>query len=251
VFLLCVSAWADFLPEDNSEDFGLDYGESIAGVPANPPKIDGNLDDWKYAVWVSLNSEDELLRGLGAWEGEDDLSVTWSTMYDDKNFYFAAAVKDDMHTPAANAAQPWLGDCIFLYIDWDNAKAIVSSKPNFARINDKPVIGDFSGNNPNIVESEIAVVPNAALGEGGMIYEVAMPFNALTKVEIAEGSEIGFTPGYEEGTDNMEGKKDKVFMDWGGVNPDTAANLGKLIFGGPLAVSYADKLATTWGKVRK
>jgi hypothetical protein len=49
----------------------------------------------------------------------------------------------------------------------------------------------------------------------------------------------------------MEGKGAMVFMDWGGVNPDAAANLDRLIFGGPLAVDPAGKLAATWGEMKR
>ena len=73
--LFVLSANADFLPEDNSAAFGLEYGESIAGFIPNTPKIDGKLDDWKYAIWVAFDSEDELLRGKGVWEGKDDLTI--------------------------------------------------------------------------------------------------------------------------------------------------------------------------------
>jgi len=251
VFLSYTSAWSDFLPEPNGEEFGLEYGETIAVIPANPPKIDGKLDDWKGAIWIALDSEDELLRGQGAWEGGDDLSIVWSTMYDAENFYFAAAVRDDIFAPSADAGQPWLGDCIFLYIDWANSKAEVSSKPNFALINDKALVSDFSGNNPQIDQSEISIVPCEELGEGGMIYEVAMPFEFLTEEEIRAGSEIGLTPGYEEGTDNLENKADLVFMDWGGVNPDEAASLGKLTFGHLVtAVDRVGKLAAAWGRLK-
>lgn len=105
-FLLAISAESEFLPKDNSADFGLKYGESIAGMPPSKPKIDGKLDDWRYAVWIAFDSEKELLRGKGSWKDEDDLTMTWSTMYDEKNFYFAAAVKDDIFAPAANPAEP-------------------------------------------------------------------------------------------------------------------------------------------------
>jgi len=250
VFLPHTPARCDFLPEPNGEKFGLEYGETIAGVPASPPKIDGKLDDWKHAVWIAFDSEDELFRGRGAWKGKDDLSVLWSTMYDEKNFYFAAAVRDDIFAPSSNVGESWLGDTIFLYIDWANQKIEVSSKPNFALINDKAYVSDPSGKNPQLPQSEIAIVPCEDLDEGGMIYEVAMPFEFLTKVEIAEGVEIGFTPGYEEGTDNPEGKAGMVFMDWNGVDPDQAQNLGKLTFGGPLAVDRTGKLPAAWGRMK-
>lgn len=255
--LLCVffvfSARGDFLPEENIETFGLEYGESIAGIPPSTPKIDGKLDDWKYAVWVAFDSEKELLRGKGIWEGKDDLTMTWSTMYDAKNFYFAAAVRDDAFTPAANPAEPWLGDTIFLYIDWEKfGVGTPACKPNFALINNKAQVTDYSAvPNADLPNSDIAIVPTPELGKGGMIYEVAMPFEWLTKVKIEQGVEVGFTPGYEEGTQDFEKKGGMVFLDWFGLNPDDSANLGALKFEGPLAVDSMGKLALTWGQLKK
>ena len=120
-------------------------------------------------------------------------------MYDDKTFYFAAAVRDDEFAPSDDPAQPWLGDTIFLYIDWAGKKAEISSKPTFAKVKGKALILDSSAGakNPRLGESAIAIVPEPLLGKGGMIYEVAMPFEFLTNEKIAQGSTIGFTPGYE------------------------------------------------------
>jgi len=84
-----------------------------------------------------------------------------------------------------------------------------------------------------------------------MIYEVAMPFEWLTDVKIKEGTDIGFTPGDEEGTDNPKKKAGLVFMDWNGLNPDDSANLGTLTFGGPLAVDAVGKLTIMWGQLNK
>ena len=255
--ILCVlfvfSSNGDFLPKENSGDFGLKYGESIAGIPPSTPKIDGKLNDWQYAVWVAFDSEKELHRGKGTWQGKDDLTMTWSTMYDAKNFYFAAAVRDDAFTPAANPADSWRGDTIFLYIDWEKVGAgQPACKPNFVRVKNKAHINDFSTQkNPNLLKSDIAIVPTPELGEGGMIYEVAMPFEWLTDVTIKKGVEIGFTPGYEEGTDDLEKKGGMVFMCWDGLNPDDSANLGTLRFEGPLAVNSIGKLAITWGQLKR
>ena len=255
--ILCVlfvfSTSGDFLPEENSGDFGLKYGESIAGIPPSTPKIDGKLDDWRYAVWVAFDSEKELHRGKGAWQGKDDLTMTWSTMYDAKNFYFAAAVRDDAFTPAANPADAWKGDTIFLYIDWEKVGAgSPSGKPNFALINNKAHIIDYSAEkNEDLPNSDIAIVPTPELGKGGMIYEVAMPFEWLTKVNIERGSVVGFTPGYEEGFGDPEKKGGNVFLCWDGLNPDDSANLGTLTFEGPLDVNSTGKLAVTWGQLKR
>ena len=84
-----------------------------------------------------------------------------------------------------------------------------------------------------------------------MIYEVAMPFEWLTKVKIERGAVVGFTPGYEEGTDDLEKKGGMVFMCWDGLNPDDSANLGTLTFEGPLDVNSTSKLAITWGELKR
>ena len=217
--LLVFSANAAFLPEDNSAAFGLEYGESITGVPPTPPKIDGKLDDWQHAVWVTFDSKKELLRGKNVWQGKDDLSMTWSTMYDAKNFYFAAAVRDDAFFPAPNPDEPWRGDTIFLYIDWEKlGVGVPASKPNFALIKNQSLISDFSADKkPDLHESDLEIVLTPELGKGGTIYEVAMPFTGLTNMKIKQGTEIGFTPGYEEGTDDPEKRGELVFMDWYGL----------------------------------
>jgi hypothetical protein len=243
-------AWGKhFFPSPRKD---LKYAEAVAGKTRTPPKIDGDLDDWQHAHFFAFDSDKELFRGKGAWKGKDDLSVFWAVMYDNDNFYFSAFVKDDIFAPSPNAGQPWLGDTIFLYIDWNHTHAAIESKPNFALIGGKALVSDWSGGkNPLIAgDSKIVIVPNPDLGKGGMNYEVAIPIKALTKVDIKEKVTIGFTPGYEDGTNDPE-KKGLVFMDWGGLDPDTANNLGHLTFGEELSVEPQGKLPIAWGKVKK
>ncbi|HIA70084.1 TPA: hypothetical protein EYN98_29375 [Candidatus Poribacteria bacterium] len=157
IFMSFSLAWSDFLPEANGAEFDLEHGEAIAGVLPSPPKIDGNLDDWKYAVWIAFDSKKDILRGHADWKGKDDISVTWSTAWDKDNFYFAAAVRDDKFTPGPDTANAWKGDCIFLYIDWENLEvAAPSGKPNFSFIKKKAKVTNF-GQNPDIHLSPIAI----------------------------------------------------------------------------------------------
>ena len=241
-------AWAGFLPEANGAEFDLEHGEAIAGILPSPPKIDGNLDDWKYAIWIAFDSKEDILRGHADWKGKDDISVTWSTAWDKDNFYFAAAVRDDKFTPGPDTDNAWKGDCIFLYIDWENLQVgSPQCKPNFSLIKNKARVTDF-GQNPDIHLSPIAIKRTPALGKGGMIYEVAMPFKHSTKRKIKGGDHVGFTPGYEEGFNDPA--EQGVFLCWKGANPDKAELLGKLTFGGSLAVDFRNKLTTKWGDIK-
>ena len=246
-FLGIICVWGDWLPEPNRD---LPYGTSICGQTRNPPTIDGKLNDWRFAIFIAFDSKKELLRGQNAWNGVDDLSVTWSTMWDEDNFYFAAAVRDDKFAPGA-AGAPWEGDCIFLYIDGKDADVEVDNKINFALIGGKARVSDWSNKNPGVVDSQLAIVPNAQLGPAGYIYEAAIPLKFMTNMEPKEGNSCGFTPGYEEGTNNPENAAEMVFMDWDGVDPDQAVSLGKLTFGGPLAIDAHTKLTTTWGYLKR
>ena len=67
--LFIFSASGAFLPEGNGDVFGLEYGESIAGVPPNTPKIDGDLNDWKHAVWIAFDSEKKAGLVFMDWHG--------------------------------------------------------------------------------------------------------------------------------------------------------------------------------------
>ena len=107
------------------------------------------------------------------------------------------------------------------------------------------------GKHPEVTKSKIAVEPNADLGKGGMIYEVAMPFKYITTVKVAKGLEVGMTPGYEEGFNNKQ--EEGVFLDSGGINPDKSELLGRMKFGGPIvpsSVEASNKLTTFWDVVK-
>ena len=107
------------------------------------------------------------------------------------------------------------------------------------------------GKNPEVAKSKIAVEPNADLGKGRMVYEVAMPFKYITKVKVTKGLEVGITLGYEEGFNHD--KEKGVFLDWGGINPDDSSKLRKMKFGGPIvpsSVEASNKLTTFWGVVK-
>ena len=59
---------------------------------------------------------------------------------------------------------------------------------------------------------------------------------------------MGFTPGYEKGFNDPNEKE--VFLCWKGANPDEFSLLGRLTFGGPLAVNSYHKLSTSWGQLK-
>lgn len=85
-----------------------------------PLVIDGNLDDWNTSSSLEINREDQVIRDVSFWQGENDLSATVYVMWDEENLYLAADVKED--TPyGAIEMLPLDGE--------DNFKVYISTDP--------------------------------------------------------------------------------------------------------------------------
>ncbi len=87
------------------------------------PTIDGELSDvWDIGSRVHLATPRHVgtIPGSGSaqhWDGEDDLSATLYTGWDEENFYFALEVTDDALYPYDREAENWVGDCLLIGID--------------------------------------------------------------------------------------------------------------------------------------
>jgi hypothetical protein len=242
--------WAGPIPEPTP---GLPEDESIPYQPQTKPTINGDLSDWENATFKAIDKKEDLFRG--DWGGTKDLSYRWSCMWDDTTFYFAAAMWDDILTEPVNANEPWLGDCLFLYID-ANVDGAIDNKPSFVIMNKKPaVVKDWSRGGQDLKDVELAIVMEPELGKAGRIYEVAFPYNSMQNMKPKEGGNFRMVPGHDEGNAPVApGGEAGLFMDWGGVDPDQAGNLKKVTFGKVIrnwAVSSSGKLATTWSKIKR
>ena len=73
------------------------------GVPAlchraeNPPRMDANLSEWAGAERLGMGRIEQT--SGKAWRGPSDLSATAFTQWDERYFYFACDVADDVFTP--------------------------------------------------------------------------------------------------------------------------------------------------------
>jgi hypothetical protein len=215
------------LPEPTG---GIAEEKSIAYRAAAPLSIDGDLSDWEGAAFKLIGRKADVFRG--EWSGPDDLTCTWSVMWDDTTFYFAAAIRDDILAEAADPQQPWTGDCTFLYIDADG-DGTIENKGAFFLFKGQPM---FLGMTPSLVDAanagsvSLAIVMEPRLGKAGRILEAAFPLDCLPTRKPVLGTILRMVPGYEEGTQSAE--QPPKFLDWGGVNPDEAPNLRQVICAG-------------------
>jgi hypothetical protein len=209
---------------------GLPEDKSIAYRATAPLTIDGDLADWEGAAFKLIGRDGDVFRG--EWTGPDDLTCTWSVLWDDTTFYFAAAIRDDILAEAADPQQPWTGDCTFLYLDAD-MDGTIENKACFFLFQGQPT---FLGMTDTLVEAanagsvRLAIVMEPRLGKAGRIVEAAIPLDCLPLKKPVNGTIFRMVPGCEEGTQSAE--QPPKFLDWGGANPDDAANLRQVIFAG-------------------
>ncbi len=87
------------------------------------PTVDGELNDWwDVGSRIRMQTPQNIGTvpspdGLKHWEGEEDLSAILYTGWDEKYFYFALDVTDDVLYPYDRDAAGWKGDCLIIGLD--------------------------------------------------------------------------------------------------------------------------------------
>jgi len=219
-------------------------------------KIDANFDDWKLHPRV-------LVMGKDTWEpwqggkrtGDDDLLAKLRVLYDEDNLYFALEVTDDQYLPKGSG-NPWEDDGIQIAIDtsagkidpgWPNQTTYLY---NFA-VDDgwQKETGPFMGD--AIIEMKRDEAAKQTL------YEWQMPSDIVK----FKASPPKFEPGMKIAFAIIANDSDKGevgqcgWVGWGnhtivfGKNPEEMKTL--VLDDKPMAVNPADKLATSWGKIKK
>ncbi|MBI4583658.1 MAG: PQQ-binding-like beta-propeller repeat protein [Planctomycetes bacterium] len=89
-----------------------------------PPLVDGELNEsWNCSHKVPLrdllcvNNIPAPGQEMDIWKGEEDLSATLYTGWDERYFYFALDVEDNRIFPYEKEATVWKGDCLIIGLD--------------------------------------------------------------------------------------------------------------------------------------
>ena len=97
--------------------------DKIPGMGASqrtqPITVDGNLEEWKDADWVLVNKKAQVLYGVGAWRGLQDMSFKVAFQWDPDALYLAIDVMDDALVQEKQAADMWEGDHVEFWLDAD------------------------------------------------------------------------------------------------------------------------------------
>src|SRR5215216_2070799 len=192
-------------------------GLTLEAVQATiPPAIDGDLDDWKAAQLLLVNTTSNILRGAAGWGGPEKDAFFSYVMWDDQNLYVAAQVLSPTHHQTEIGPSVWKGDTLWIYLDTHRDRSTVDAKLTLAQTPDGPQVWNWKVN---------SYLPGAQLawkqGDGFYIYEAALPWKSLGVDKLQAGQEMGLELG--------RGCCGSGFQDLSGTDPDIAANLVKMM----------------------
>jgi cellulose/xylan binding protein with CBM9 domain len=120
------------------------FAKSILQLKRAPGKItvDGNSDEWENISGGNVSKYKNVIAGrkrtgvpdstYAHWLGEDDLSYTVKTTWDDRSLYFLINVIDGLDTPTACPeatmdAHPWNYDCVEIFLNLNNDQSSADS----------------------------------------------------------------------------------------------------------------------------
>lgn len=174
-----------------------DPGAVVAVRLAEPPSINGELQEWEGVP--STKSAFRVFRAAG-WDGTEDLTAGWRLAWDDIYLYVAVDVEDDVHVQTQTGNQIFRGDSVELQIDTEpaanaasvNAEAfqVILSPGNFDGLG--PSAYRFQGTSGNrLVDAPGHSIQVAARRTaGGYQLEAAIPWRDVDVVPAA-GMELG------------------------------------------------------------
>jgi hypothetical protein len=181
-----------------------------------PVSIDGQLLEWDTAQPLHVDSKEQILRGASSWPGPEEASFVLYWMWDDDYLYVAAQVNDPIHIQEETGPSAWRGDTLWLYLNTRGDRSRVDVKLTLAETPNGPQVWNW------VAQS---FLPGAELAwrpvDGGYVYEAALPLESLNFLEPEAGKKIYF----EAGKGFTTG-----FIDFTGLDPDTAENLATLTF---------------------
>lgn len=181
-----------------------------------PVTVDGSLDEWAAAQPLPVDRPEQILRGAATWPGPEEASFTLYWMWDDAYLYAAARVRDPQHVQRETGPSVWRGDALWLYLNTTGDRRRVDVKLTLAQTPQGPQVWNWTAG---------MFLPGAQLAwqptEGGYVYEAALPLKSLNYLKPEPGKRIYFEAGM-----GFSGG----FIDWTGLDPDTAENLAPLTF---------------------
>ncbi len=179
-------------------------------------KLDGSLQDWENASWVSIKNTDG---SPFDFDGDEDCSMKFATAYDDDNFYVAIDLIDNDFFISEEGAY-WKQDAVVLGLD---ARPSHLSAFNGGEGRGRDWISylrTFKKENPVYREKRlpIAVKSEAMMNETGATIEIAFPLEYVKKMGGEDWQSLRFGLGYYDFDSDDENETTHFwFPTWNGL----------------------------------
>jgi hypothetical protein len=194
------------------------------------PAIDGDLNEWSTTQSLPVTTTANILRGAAGWGGPTNDAFIGYVMWDDQNLYVAARVLSPTHHQTETGPSVWKGDALWIYLNSHPDRSTVENKLTLAQTPQGPQVWNWKVN---------SYLPGAKLawkqGDGFYTYEAALPWKSLGVDQVQLGAEMALELG--------RGCCGSGFQDLSGTDPDTAANLVKMVLVDRLASGASNPTA--------
>lgn len=174
-------------PGSPAEMAGLIEGDIIRRVGEQTIKHGMNLNQLETSARTKPGStlDVNLWRGgLGRYDGDGDLSGRFAFMLDDRNLYFAAEVKDDIHFQDRSGWDIWMHDSVQIGFSPVDDKRVWAYGPNeheigFTLADNTPIAWRWVGRKGQPVGIMNRVKPHIRRSGDTTVYEAAIPLDEL------------------------------------------------------------------------
>jgi hypothetical protein len=214
------------------------------------PRIDGGLSDWQlnYLKPAVLDVKEQLFLGAGSWDGVKDLSGNFYVIWDDKNIYIAAVVKDDKISMNKAGDTIWNADAIEILFSRPEKNAGTATdhyQYGFNANNQKWNWCNMDGNGAK--EPDYLQIASSKTADG-YICEVSIEHKNMKSLTFKAGTTLAFHPVL----DDTDAADREIQMTWTGLEAhNQTLGYGNLILSSvPMSVSSEAKTVLTWGAIK-
>ncbi|NLH44088.1 MAG: hypothetical protein GX448_19800, partial [Planctomycetes bacterium] len=199
------------------------------------PVLDGDLSDWNLDAMTPavLDDAKQIYTGQTSWTGVADCGGTFYLMWDDKNIYIGAEVKDDKLSMTKSGGDIWNADCIEVFFSTTNAVSGHAEHYQFGfNANNQTYNWCNMDGTSNVVPAYLQIASSKT--PGGYTCEVAIEYARMASLKFTAGNTIGFHPCI----DDTEATDREVQMTWTGREAhDQSLGFGAMILSDEAAIA--------------
>jgi hypothetical protein len=226
----------------------------IQCLKGTPKTIDGNLNDWQIGFLkpAVLDTKEQIFSGVvpgeAAWNGVKDLSGSFYLIWDDKNVYVAAVVKDDKIVTNKAGGDIWNSDAVEVFFSQPLKAATTGTEHYQYGFNAASQRWNWCNmDGAGSKEPDYLKIASTKTADG-YICEAAIDYKQMKSLVFKAGETLGF----HVVLDDTDAADREIQMTWTSLEAHNQTNgFGHLILSSEtMAVDSAAKAVLMWGAIK-